>query len=53
MRNTESLNCRVDSQTLQEVRHILRDPVKNKTEYGSMGALVTRLLRDWLEERRK
>ncbi|NIS77777.1 MAG: hypothetical protein GTO00_09225 [Deltaproteobacteria bacterium] len=38
---------------VEEVEYLLRDPVRNKPRYGAFGALVTKLLRDWVKQQTK
>ncbi len=37
---------------LTEVQELLFDPVRNKVRYGARSALINRLLREWVKEKK-
>lgn len=42
-------HVRVPGSVYRKVHTLLLDPRKGRVEYGAMNALITRLLREWLE----
>lgn len=49
-KETLPLNVRIPVSVMHRVKEKLRDPVYNRTRYGAMSNLITRLLMNWLEE---
>lgn len=49
-KETLPLNVRIPVSVMHRVKAKLRDPVYDRTRYGAMSGLVTRLLMNWLEE---
>lgn len=49
----EAINVRVPSSVMRQVRIILLDPATGQIGYGRMANLVTSLLTNWLEEKKK
>jgi len=45
---TKLIAVRVDTEVLDKIRILLKDPVRGKTRYGGMSGLVNRLLLNWV-----
>lgn len=50
---TKSRICYIPEDLSAEIDMLLADPLKQKVMYGSFSALVSTLLRQWVDERRK
>lgn len=44
---TEQVNLRIPVDLIDRIRSQLRDPLRNKTQYGSVSQLITALLYEW------
>lgn len=44
---TEQVNLRLPVDLIDRIRTRLRDPLRNKTQYGSVSQLIASLLYEW------
>ena len=49
----ESICVRIPSSLMREVRILLLDPTYGKIKYGQLRYLITALLTEWLENKKK
>ena len=50
---TEQLNVRIPTVIMTKVRILLTNPITGKIAYSRLSQLVTRFLKEWLEEQEK
>jgi len=47
------LNVYIPSELLEKIRILMVDPATGRVAHGSLSHLVTKLLRDWLNEQKR
>lgn len=52
-RDTEIISVHLPASLMREIRILLLDPVYGKIKYGQLTHLITALLAEWLEKKRK